>query len=150
MPLTEPPELDTWVHKGGRLILIGDAAHCASPLSGMGTTLALSGAYNLAGSLVQHPENIDAAFAQYEEKQRPLVQHAQVLPLGGKSLEWFYPETAWGIWTMHVILAFIQKSGLAMLMFKYFGPGAEKVRVEEYGLKQLDEWKGYKGAENLR
>ncbi|EKM54065.1 uncharacterized protein PHACADRAFT_162446 [Phanerochaete carnosa HHB-10118-sp] len=27
VPLTEPPELETWVHPGGRLILIGDAAH---------------------------------------------------------------------------------------------------------------------------
>lgn len=27
VPLTEPPELETWVHPDGRLILIGDAAH---------------------------------------------------------------------------------------------------------------------------
>ncbi len=35
----------------GRVTLVGDAGYCASPLSGMGTSLALVGAYLLAGEL---------------------------------------------------------------------------------------------------
>ena len=35
----------------GRVALVGDAGYCASPLSGMGTSLALVGAYLLAGEL---------------------------------------------------------------------------------------------------
>ncbi|OBA90899.1 FAD-binding monooxygenase, partial [Mycobacteriaceae bacterium 1482268.1] len=35
----------------GRVALVGDAGYCASPLSGMGTSLALVGAYILAGEL---------------------------------------------------------------------------------------------------
>ena len=35
----------------GRVTLVGDAGYCASPLSGMGTSLALVGAYVLAGEL---------------------------------------------------------------------------------------------------
>ena len=35
----------------GRVTLAGDAGYCASPLSGMGTSLALVGAYVLAGEL---------------------------------------------------------------------------------------------------
>ena len=35
----------------GRVTLVGDAGYCASPLSGMGTSLALVGAYVLAGEM---------------------------------------------------------------------------------------------------
>ncbi|KAK5686703.1 hypothetical protein LTR17_026902 [Elasticomyces elasticus] len=70
-------KMDAW--STGRVVLIGDAAHCASPLSGMGTSLALAGAYNLAGALAAHPDNTEAAFAAYEQAQRPLVTPAQRL-----------------------------------------------------------------------
>ena len=35
----------------GRVVLVGDAAYCASPMSGQGTSIALIGAYVLAGEL---------------------------------------------------------------------------------------------------
>jgi 2-polyprenyl-6-methoxyphenol hydroxylase-like FAD-dependent oxidoreductase len=38
----------------GRVALVGDAGYCASPLSGMGTSLALVGAYLLAGTRRTH------------------------------------------------------------------------------------------------
>lgn len=37
----------------GRIVLLGDAAYCASPLSGMGTGMAVVGAYVLAGELAE-------------------------------------------------------------------------------------------------
>ena len=40
--------METWSE--GR-VTCGDAGYCASPLSGMGTSLALVGAYVLAGEL---------------------------------------------------------------------------------------------------
>lgn len=42
-------DLDQWWK--GRIALIGDAAACPSPLSGLGTSVALVGAYVLAGEL---------------------------------------------------------------------------------------------------
>ena len=45
-----PPGEDA-VLASGRVALVGDAGYCASPLSGMGTSLALVGAYLLAGEL---------------------------------------------------------------------------------------------------
>jgi 2-polyprenyl-6-methoxyphenol hydroxylase-like FAD-dependent oxidoreductase len=42
-------KLDTY--SNGRIALVGDAAYCAAPLSGMGTSLAIVGAYVLAGEL---------------------------------------------------------------------------------------------------
>ena len=45
----------------------------------MGTTLALTGANNLAGALIQHPNDLDTAFAQYEARMRPIVTQAQMV-----------------------------------------------------------------------
>ena len=63
----------------GRFALLGDAGYCASPISGMGTSLALVGAYVLAGELARQPDHRDA-FAAYESVMRPYVGRAQRLP----------------------------------------------------------------------
>ncbi|MCX4506178.1 FAD-dependent monooxygenase [Streptomyces anulatus] len=60
----------------GRIAVTGDAAYCASPLSGMGTSLALAGAYVLAGELAHHAHHGDA-FTRYERVLRPYVTRAQ-------------------------------------------------------------------------
>ncbi len=44
-------KMDRW--SAGRSVLLGDAAYCASPLSGMGTGMAVVGAYVLAGELAE-------------------------------------------------------------------------------------------------
>ncbi|MEU9215878.1 FAD-dependent monooxygenase [Streptomyces sp. NPDC048376] len=54
----------------GRVAVIGDAAYCASPLSGMGTSLALTGAHVLAGELAHHAHQ-GIAFDRYEHILRP-------------------------------------------------------------------------------
>jgi 2-polyprenyl-6-methoxyphenol hydroxylase-like FAD-dependent oxidoreductase len=55
----------------GRVALVGDAAYCASPASGAGAELALTGAYTLAGELAKG--NYGEAFRRYEDRQRELV-----------------------------------------------------------------------------
>lgn len=57
----------------GRVVLAGDAAHCASPFSGQGTSLALVGAFVLARELARHPDRLDDAFGAYEARMRPYV-----------------------------------------------------------------------------
>lgn len=66
----------------GRAVLAGDAAHCASPISGMSTTLALVGAYLLAGELTAPGASLASALEGYERRLRPLVDAAQKLPPG--------------------------------------------------------------------
>lgn len=61
----------------GRTALIGDAAHCAALLSGMGTSLAMTAAEFLATEVSRTPDDLRAAFARFEEQQRPLVDKAQ-------------------------------------------------------------------------
>ncbi len=55
----------------GRVVLLGDAAHCPAPSSGQGTSLALVGAYVLADELASKSQ--DEALAAYEARMRPYV-----------------------------------------------------------------------------
>jgi 2-polyprenyl-6-methoxyphenol hydroxylase-like FAD-dependent oxidoreductase len=55
----------------GRVVLVGDAAHCATGLSGRGTSLAMTGAWFLARALKDHPHEARRALEQYERDQRP-------------------------------------------------------------------------------
>lgn len=127
--------MDKW--SKGRVVLLGDAAYCASPISGMGTTLGLNGAYNLAGALLRHPEDLPAAFSEYEQAMRPTVDRAQKLAPGMPRL--IHPETVWGMWVMRAILWTIWCSGLQLLMFKLAGPPANAVPVVEYGFRELQD-----------
>lgn len=61
----------------GRVALLGDAGYCASPLSGQGTSLAIVGAYILAGELMLAKGNFPHAFRQYNELLRPFVEANQ-------------------------------------------------------------------------
>jgi 2-polyprenyl-6-methoxyphenol hydroxylase-like FAD-dependent oxidoreductase len=67
--------LDRW--SSGRVGLIGDAAFCASPMSGAGTGLALVGAYLLAGELAAAGWDPQAGFAGYEARMRSFVEANQ-------------------------------------------------------------------------
>lgn len=67
--------LDSW--SKGRVVLSGDAAHCASPYSGMGISGGLVGAYVLAGEINRSPDNLPAALANYERVLRPFVDEIQ-------------------------------------------------------------------------
>jgi 2-polyprenyl-6-methoxyphenol hydroxylase-like FAD-dependent oxidoreductase len=60
--------METWTR--GRVALVGDAAYSPSSLSGMGTGLALVGAYVLAGELAAARGDHRVAFARYEEEMR--------------------------------------------------------------------------------
>ncbi len=69
----------------GRVVLTGDAAWCPTPLSGIGTTLAIVGAYVLAGELANTLIKAQArqpveAFEAYERVMRPFVKEGQGLP----------------------------------------------------------------------
>ncbi|WP_156812583.1 FAD-dependent monooxygenase [Legionella tunisiensis] len=54
-----------------RVVLLGDAAYCASPMSGQGTSLALVGAYVLAGELALAKGDYHKAFNQFDKKCVP-------------------------------------------------------------------------------
>ncbi|WP_328487663.1 FAD-dependent monooxygenase [Streptomyces zaomyceticus] len=73
-------EMDRW--SKGRVVLLGDAAHCSSPASGQGTGLALTGAYVLAGELARAGGDHTVAFDRYEAHMRPGVERNQRMAEG--------------------------------------------------------------------
>ncbi|AKS33847.1 FAD-dependent monooxygenase [Mycolicibacterium goodii] len=61
----------------GRVVLIGDAAHCATPMAGRGTSLALLGAWTLTEELARCGDDLESAFSAYERRMRPSAVAAQ-------------------------------------------------------------------------
>lgn len=82
----------------GRCALLGDAAYCPTPVTGAGTTLALVGAYVLAGEL-NNADTHGAAFENYEKLLRPFVEQRQKLPPGTPRLA--HPKSKAGIYALH-------------------------------------------------
>jgi 2-polyprenyl-6-methoxyphenol hydroxylase-like FAD-dependent oxidoreductase len=69
----------------GRVGLVGDAAHAPSFLSGQGSSLALVGAYVLAGELAAAPTPREG-FERYERLLRDFVAQNQALADGGQTV----------------------------------------------------------------
>lgn len=114
----------------GRIVVVGDAAYCASPLSGMGTALALCGAYVLAGELSRHADH-EEAFAEYERIVRPYVDKAQDLPQSIAKLG--QPKTRFGIALQRLVLKIGATPSMSWLTGKLFSPPADNIELPDYG-----------------
>jgi 2-polyprenyl-6-methoxyphenol hydroxylase-like FAD-dependent oxidoreductase len=77
-------QMSRW--SAGRVILLGDAAYCPTPMSGQGTSLALVGAYILAGELALAKGDYKIAFNQFEQEIRPYININQELGLQSANL----------------------------------------------------------------
>ena len=91
---------NTWYKR--RVVLLGDAAHCASPISGMGTTGSFVGAYVLAGEINRSSEDLPKAFKKYDETLRPFVNEIQ--KINPWFLTFFIPKTKWGIAILYFVV----------------------------------------------
>ncbi len=71
-----------------------DAAHAPTPLTGMGTSLAITGAYILAGELskLKDGEHPSKALEAYESTFRPFVERTQHIPFFVPAIA--HPRTA--------------------------------------------------------
>ena len=76
--------------RSGRVVLMGDAAFCASFFSGMGTSLAMVGARRLAQALSADGDLL-AALEHYEVGMRPVVDRAQAMAGDGAAI--LFPPT---------------------------------------------------------
>ncbi|KAH6872545.1 flavoprotein monooxygenase [Alternaria rosae] len=115
--------MDIW-HKGC-VALVGDAAYCPSPISGVGTGAAIVGAYVLAGEISRSQDDIPAALTNYERITREYVDKAQKLIPGAPQIA--NPQTEWGIKVFNTVTGtlshpFIQKfSGVIGKIIPAFG-----------------------------
>ncbi|KAI9684245.1 MAG: hypothetical protein M1822_005718 [Bathelium mastoideum] len=116
----------------GRFVLCGDAGYCPSTFTGAGTTLALAGAYLLAGEVSRHKGDLTAALEGYEERMRPMIDDMQKIPPGMPGL--LAPQTVWGIWLRNLLLAFIAWSRILEWAGMFFSSsfGADKFGLPDY------------------
>jgi 2-polyprenyl-6-methoxyphenol hydroxylase-like FAD-dependent oxidoreductase len=82
-------QLEQW--SNGRVVLLGDAAYCASIFSGLGTGLAMVGGYVLAGELATAKGDYRAAFTDYQEQMTGYA--AQCAEQANGVGEWLIPPT---------------------------------------------------------
>lgn len=113
----------------GRVVLLGDAAYCASPVSGMGTSLSLAGAYVLAGELASHRHHRDA-FAGYERLMRPYVEQAQKLPPGVPRVA--NPTSRAGVALFHAGVRVAATRFAARLGARFTTPPADALDLPDY------------------
>lgn len=118
----------------GRFVLVGDAGYAPGP-TGAGTTLALTGAYVLAGEVAKHKGDLAAGLRGYEEVMRPIIDEMQKIPMGVPMV--LAPSTAWGLWLRNVVLGFVSWSRVLEVGQRFFA--ASFGRVEEYTLPEY-EW----------
>lgn len=111
--------MDSW--SKGRVVLLGDAAWCATPVSGMGTTLSIVGAYILARSLSTN-ENHPAVFKAYEQKMRPYVKRAQTISPWTVRME--QPSTRTGI-ALFYSWKRLEKTKIMQFLMSPFAPQRE-------------------------
>lgn len=96
----------------GRVVLLGDAAGCPSPVTGKGTTAAVAAAYVLAGEVAGvvlaarreagRDVDVEGALARYEAAVAPLVRETQKLWPGLPGL--LCPPTPWRAWLVTTLL----------------------------------------------
>jgi hypothetical protein len=118
-------KMDKW--SKGRVVMIGDAASCPSPISGQGTNLAITQAYVLAAMITRYPDNYERAFTEYEADLRPWVEGIQKLPPGTPGLA--CPESMWGIRILLYVTwlgGLVVKSGVLGCVSRLFGGGDEE------------------------
>jgi 2-polyprenyl-6-methoxyphenol hydroxylase-like FAD-dependent oxidoreductase len=113
-------------YSSGRVVMLGDAAYCASPNSGMGTTLSLSGAHILASELALSPHDHQTAFRRYEEKMRPIATKAQDIPM--RILRLMQPESRWGLAILRGTLAMLGATIWAVMRVPWPKLVVDKVR----------------------
>ena len=116
----------------GRVVLVGDAGYAPGP-TGTGTTLAMTGAYVLAGEIVKHKGDLTAGLRGYEERMRPMVNDMQKIPPGVLNI--MAPQTAWGIWLRNTIFAFAAWTnilGYAQQFFSSAFANSDKYKLPEY------------------
>lgn len=117
----------------GRVTLVGDAGYCASPLSGMGTSLALVGAYVLAGELGAADsfdgQRLRDALARYETVMRPYVDKCQDLP---NTIDRYAPMKASDITINALAMKWMQRSPLRPIAQRLYFTVAQSIDLPDY------------------
>jgi 2-polyprenyl-6-methoxyphenol hydroxylase-like FAD-dependent oxidoreductase len=115
------------IHMGcwstGRVALVGDAAYAPSLASGQGSSMAIVGAYVLAGELYAAAGDYPIAYANYEKEMRPFIQRNQEL---GKNVKQMVPSSNWRLRLQLLMIRLMPYLPMSSLIIKKI---REEVRV---------------------
>lgn len=115
-----------------RVVLTGDAAGCATSLSGIGTTLAVVGGYVLAGEL-SRTQNVPSALAAYERVMRPFVKEGQGVPKIVPRMLW--PHTPMGLGLLRGVMHFAGKPRVRKVFSRLYLRDSQKIDLPDYSFK---------------
>ncbi|WP_435013062.1 FAD-dependent monooxygenase [Xanthomonas arboricola] len=113
----------------GRVVLTGDAAWCATPLAGIGATLAVTGGYVLANEIAR-AATLEQAFAAYADAMRPMVEQGQGVPKVGPRL--MNPHSRLGIQLLHGALKFASQPSIQNIAAKLMTPSMKAPDLSRY------------------
>lgn len=116
-----------------RIVLVGDAAYCPTPLTGAGAKIAIEGAYVLAGELskLAEGEHPARAFQQYDDVFRPWVKEQQVYWQWVANMA--HPNTRLQLLLLHCVMWVLSKLVKMSWIVKFFGAD-ESDEVEDFKL----------------
>lgn len=130
-------KMDSWSR--GRVALVGDAAHCPSGVTGMGTTCAMVGTYILAGEIEKHcgrssggKDGLALALKEYDRKLRPFTNRVQEGVVEGSSLFDLWPTSWFGITIVNVFLRLVTLLRLTFIAGWLFREGRDVWQLPEY------------------
>jgi 2-polyprenyl-6-methoxyphenol hydroxylase-like FAD-dependent oxidoreductase len=116
----------------GRIAFVGDAGYCPTPLTGMGTSLAIIGAYVLAGEVSKEDHTgVERALVEYDHIMLPFSRSAQNIPLSVP--QYLNPQSAWGLTAVRSLLRVVSWTKvykLAGMMGGLVGPALGKKTFE--------------------
>jgi 2-polyprenyl-6-methoxyphenol hydroxylase-like FAD-dependent oxidoreductase len=123
-------ELDAWSR--GRVALVGDAGYCPGPAVGGSTSIAVLGAYVLAGELAAAKGDYPRAFAAYERAMADAVRRSRAFARAAAKT--IVPGSPAGVWalTRAAQLISVLPAGLTRAIAKMNTNGARLYDSMEY------------------
>jgi 2-polyprenyl-6-methoxyphenol hydroxylase-like FAD-dependent oxidoreductase len=119
--------LSQW-HRG-RVALVGDAAFCPSLLAGEGSSLAMAGAYLLAGELRDARGDFRAAYSSYQRRFKPFIERKQ--RLAARFSRQFAPRTRFGLFVRNIASQLLDVPFVGDVMAKRMF--ADRFAMPDYG-----------------
>jgi 2-polyprenyl-6-methoxyphenol hydroxylase-like FAD-dependent oxidoreductase len=113
----------------GRVVLLGDAASCGSPMTGQGTATALIGAYLLAQHLSATPGDVVGALRRFSADIAPFAHHGKQIPGGG--IKRMVPATRFEAGVSRVLTRVLMSRAALPLVKRMFAAGSAELALPE-------------------
>jgi len=95
---TRSPSYNWTPGRAGRVTLVGDAGYCPGPAVGGSTSIAVLGAYVLAGELARANGDYARAFAAYERRMGEPVRRSRAFARAAAKT--IVPDSRAGVWAL--------------------------------------------------